>query len=360
MNFSTLSKNLGLWLMLLIAAGCGVQVAKDEKVEIENAKQAIADGGRTLVDVKISLNQADTTTGFGLVANPSSMNVSVANCASGYTQAGSPGATVQAYKYDLNCVVKLNQFILNGMTYNPLRAFLTWLPNDTGTFVNSTNALDIILVVNKLQLNSPITGTEAVSYAFSSTTVGANQTIASSVVTASHALSVSGNTAPNFLIKAVNFEAITPLATPGVASSGGAGVFDFLLECATPQTNSGLITAACYDVTLTDLKYLLVADTYTGVLTTAQADALFTAAVGKTILLTDIIANTGSALGATLTKGGFVTKLGTANPLPALNALVGPNQMHLNPKMILILQVGTAGNYSYLYFDINVSTLTTL
>lgn len=268
MNFSILSKHLGLCLLLLVVAECGLQTAADE-IAIKNATQAIADGRGILVNVQISLNQ-ETTTGSSLVVNPTTLSVTVSGCASGYSQSGIittvVGAVLQAYKFDYNCLAKLNQFIVNGMTYNQLTGFTTWLPNDTGTFVNSTNPLDILQVSVKTQLNSPVTGSELVSYTFSSTT-GTYKNIVSSVLIGSHAISVTGNTAPTFAIKAVNFEAVTPLATTGVPSSGGAGVFDFLFECVAPQTNSGLVNAACYDATLTDIKYLLIQDTYNGILT---------------------------------------------------------------------------------------------
>jgi hypothetical protein len=166
-------------------------------------------------------------------------------------------------------------------------------------------------------------------------------------------LSVEGNDAPNFAIKAGNatFEGLL----------GGAGLFKFKLTCnsgvmtvgANPSYNSFCPTvlsegtlahgASGVDVgSPNNFHYKLIVDPNgDGTLTLAQAQAAVASGTTKVTLSTDLLP------GST----GFQTIL-----------LAGPPTLNANPKLILILQAkdpnnpSVVANSSFQYFPITIQT----
>jgi len=281
--------------------------------------------------VTVGVNVAEKA-GFRL-ASASSYSMSLTGCASGLTASGISQAnpSVDVYKFDQNCLVKLDSFTLNGITYTPSSGdpFTSWANGDLAVFEESGNPSNNFTVIVTSQLGNPISGTESVAYTFTQVAAGTDETIAKSVVSNSHALSVSGVDSATVDIVGVTMNGMT---------AGGAGQFTFKVECLTAITGSSP-TYNCGTNQLTTLKYVLVKDTYGGTLTAAQAAALFSG--GETTVGAGDLLATGSS-GAP--NGGFNTQ-----------TLTGPNIMHNNPNMLLVIQ---SGGTSYKYFNVDVTTLT--
>ncbi len=288
---------------------------------------------RETVTIGISVEESNSLA----LAAATSFSMSLEGCASGLTYTALTEATpnVDVYKYDQNCLIKLNSFRINGIIYVPSQAdsFTSWIAGDSAIFEESGNSSNSLQVVVSSQLGNPISGTEAVGYSFSQIVAGAGSTLAKSAVGASHALSVSGQDATPMTIAALSFIGMT---------AQGAGQFQFTLDC--DQNVTGTAPAlSCAGTSLDALKYRLVKDDFGGTLTATSAAALFN---GNEPAIADSEKLAVGAGGAV--HGGFVTRSGAS-------ALAGPNVMHSNPNMLLVIQV--AGT-SYRYFNIDVSTLT--
>lgn len=244
-------------------------------------------------------------------------------CASGYTLTVTEAMTsVDLYKFDEGCVLKLISLTVAGVNYNKLNSgasdFTTWTAGDIALFTNSAGSQSIGLTVDS-QLDNPISGTEAVSYTFSQVLEGADETIADSVVTDSHSVAVTGGAAPPVTIHGLAFSDI---------NSVGAGAFSFDLKCdATISANS------CSGQDMTTWDFALVADTYSDTLSASELGALTYSDIGSNVV----------AAGSMGTEGGITTAV-----------IYGPNQIHNNPNMILAIKNGS----SYKYFNLDVTTVT--
>jgi hypothetical protein len=285
------------------------------------------------VQVALSLHGS---AGSGLqLTDAASFRMALDGCSSGLAYPEITTATIAVYKNDVDCKVKLLSFVLNGVTWVAGNAapFSTWAPGDTAQFVNQADASMTTKVVVQSQLNSPISGSESVSYAFTQSLVGGGETIAPDAVAAGHTLSVSGQDAPQFTISSIRWAGMT---------AAGAGQFVFTLDCMAAVSGSGE-SEACSGLRLSDVKYKLVQDTYGGSLTLEQAGDIFAAGGANSVDVADRLA---AGAGGTV-NGGFVTASGS-------DVLTGPGQMHANPNMLLVIQ---AANVSYRHFNIDVSTL---
>lgn len=288
---------------------------------------------KDMVTVDVDVQQRSSLA----LAAATSFSMSLEGCASGLTYASitEANANVDVYKYDQGCLIKLNAFTYNGITYTPSAAdpFTTWLVGDIATFEDALNPNNKLRVIVNSQLSSPVAGTESISYSFGQVAAGADKALAKAVVGDRHELSVSGQDATPLTISGVSFVGMT---------AQGAGQFVFTLECG--QVVSGTIpNLSCAGTSLANLKYKLVKDTFGGVLSYDQASALFTGAESGIADAERLAPGQGGT-----TNGGFVTKSGAS-------VLTGPNQMHSNPNMILIVQ---AGGVSYRYFNVDITPLT--
>jgi hypothetical protein len=321
---------LCLGLLTLVAA-CGPKLQSVSNSSQKDGSIQPDDNRRETVTIGVGVEEGSTA-GFALAA-ATSYSMSLEGCASGlsYPSITQANPNVDVYKFDQGCLVKLNSFSINGISYVPTSGdpFGSWVAGDIATFEESGNPTNTLRVVVSSQLASPISGTESVAYAFSQIAKGADETLAKTVVGGSHSLSVAGQDATPLTIQAVSFVGMT---------AGGAGQFVFTLECG--QNVTGTAPAlSCAGTSMDDLKYRLVADTTSSSLDLTQAAALFDGSetsIGNAQRL-DV------GQGGT-TRGGFITV-----------TLDGPAQMHNNPNMILAIQAGGA---SYRYFNVDVTTLT--
>jgi len=311
---------------------CGPDL-KDVSESQQNRAAEPAGQSKDMVTVDVDVQQRS---GLRLAA-ATSFQMSLEGCASGlsYPNITEANANIDVYKYDQGCLVKLNSFAYNGITYTPSAGdpFTTWLAGDIAIFEDALNPNNKLRVIVNSQLSSPVAGTESISYSFGQVAAGADKLLAKQVVGDRHELSVSGQDATPMTISGVSFVGMT---------AQGAGQFIFTLECG--QVVTGAIpNLSCAGTPLANIKYRLVKDTFGGVLSYDQAAAIFN---GSELAIAD-----GERLapgqGGT-TNGGFISKSGAS-------VLTGPNQMHSNPNMILILQ---AGGVSYRYFNVDVTPLT--
>jgi len=314
----------------LVAVGLTMSLAacgpKLQSVSDNQDASTDTDGVSRRESVTVGVNVSEKGAGFRLAA-ASAFSMSLDGCASGLTIASitQSNPSLDVYKFDQDCKVKLNSFTMSGIPYVPSAGdpFTTWINGDIATFEETANPSNKFTVTVTSQLNDPITGTEAVSYSFNQLLAGTAETIAKTVVSDSHALSVTG-------IDAANVD-ITGVTMTGMAA-GGAGEFTFKVDCNVAVTGTAP-ALSCGSNLMTTLKYVLVADTYSGTLNYAQAQALF-ASAGTTVASGDQFV-TGN--------GGFNTQ-----------TLTGPAQMHNNPNMLLVIQ---SGGSSYRYFNVDVTTL---
>jgi len=264
--------------------------------------------------------------------NVTAYSIGLVGCATGYTSTATLASpNLQVYKQDKSCLAELNSVTYNGSAFTPKAGagFTTWLAGDTATF-SATGMPDISVKV-LAQLSSPILSADTVSYQFYVITQGTTNTVANTVVGEAHSMSVVGQDPPDYDISVVTFG--------GVSVSGGSGLFTFKMGCHTAAVTGTSPNNICTNVPLTQIKYKLVQDTYSGVLTIQQAQTIMSAGTSSVLDTTDYIAPSGTAP----TNGGFVT-----------GQLTGPSQMSVNPNMLLVLQ---SNGLSYEYWKVQVQAL---
>jgi hypothetical protein len=319
-----------------LTSACGPQLA-DIGYKNETTSSPSSEGPKedlVSISVRVEEKKNPQASSFNL-ADATSFTVILTGCASGQTgTATQSDPSLGVYKFDQSCVGQLTSFQFNGSTYtpDPSDGFESYAIGDSATFIDALNPNNKFRVVVTSQLNSPISGTESISYSFSQILAGDDQKFAEEVVSAPHTVSVSGIGAPAFKVKELSYVGMT---------AQGAGQFQFKLECDATLTGTGG-TTACQDNLLSSLRYKLVKDTFGGVLDITQAASLFTTG-GISIDPTEVIpVGNGS-----LPKGGFMTP-----PAADAEVLTGPNQMHLNPNMLLVIEASAT---SYTYYNVDVS-----
>ena len=310
-------------LALTVIAACG-PVLESVGLESDDEKTVASETELLSLDVNVE-TQAQA---FALAA-ATKFNISLGACASGYTaEANETKAALNVYRFDRGCLAKLTSLEYGGIVYLPSAGvpFTTWLPGDSAIFTDGGS--NSIRVTVAAQLSNPVGTLDTVAYSFTEIAQGTDQVLEKNVVGSGKTMSVEGQAAPSFQVKSLSFTGITV---------AGAGQFSFSLECTQALTGSG-VDSICKDLKLSQLKYILVKDTYSGTLNSTQAAALF-ASGSSSIALSEVRA----AGSGGMANGGFASQ-----------TLVGPDQMHLNPNMILVIEGAAA---SYLYFNVDVSTL---
>lgn len=294
-------------------------------------------------DVSVDVNIVEKSAGLALASvNASAYKLTLAGCASGYNNGGAQYteavANINLYQNDQGCLLKLDQFTVNGITYVPKAGstFTTFLPPEVAVYENTLDAADIINVSVVTQLNSPITaGPETVSYAFTKVQAG-NDTNGSVVdVSDAHNVSISGVPAPNFKIKSAALQATNAI------TASGAGLFDIQVECnvaiaASSCSGQDMFSAGAYK-----MSYVLVDTDSIATFDAAGLEAKFGGADESTIVIGNVRAEDPG-----VDNGGF-----------NISGKQGPDQIHLNPGMTLIIRVDDNGAKSYTHFDINVTTI---
>lgn len=315
---------LSMGAVLIVANACSKSSPKDD-----GGNSSDANVNNT---VRYSVNLAHVN--FGL-AGATAYKMAVEGCVSGFSsQVTEVSPNISVYKYDKACLAKLNSLTVDGITYVPSSShpFVNWQQGDTAEF-NDMGGSGLKLYVQVMnQLDDPIPSTapaHGVEYAFSTITKGMNQNCANDCIQNHYTVAVNGVDAPNFEIKLFSYVDM---------SSKGAGAFLFKFECATDLVGSDL-NAKCGNSTLASLKYKLIQDTFNGALTIDQAATVMNADTAGIELGEVIAAGTDPAM----PHGGFISKV-----------LSGPDQMHLNPEMIMVLETAKT---SYKYWNVDVTPI---
>lgn len=330
---------LSIYLFLIhLHLACGVKQEEMDNAPSKNpVPKAFADNRRQIVAIPVFLTQRSSS--LTLAANATSFSVTLDGCVSGYTSTANELSTnLQVIKYDQDCLAKLTEFEINGVTYSAAATgatnFTTWAVNNTAIFANTLDDTDKLIVKVIAQLGNPITGTEAVTYSFYNITQGADSVFPDTSIGDAHTMTVNGYAPPSFTLNSKRYVGMT---------ANGEGEFEFTLHCTVALGNAN---TTCKDAILTDLDYKLVEDTFGGTLTLAQADTIFSTP-GTEVDASEVVdAGDADQDGNTLVRGGFYTNESTL--------LTGPTTIHSKPNMILIVR----NTLSYLYFNIDVTTLT--
>lgn len=271
---------------------------------------------------------------FGLRA-ASEFSMTVEGCSSGYTSTVTQAsASILVYKFDQNCLAKLNSVTVDGVTYQPSTddGFETWQAGDIARFDDTAGSGRSLKFQVINQLDNPIPGsapTHGVDYAYSSIEQGADQDCTGDCISNSSTVSVNGMDAPAFDVNAFTYVDM---------AADGAGKFQFKLECQSDLVGSGG-DASCKSAPLSGLRYKLVKDTFGGVLTATQAAEI----LQDNPDVVDASEVIDASVDAAMVKGGFITKV-----------LQGPALIHLNPEMIFVLETGGT---SFKYWNVDVTPI---
>lgn len=311
--------------VLLLTAGivAGLASCGFEDIEFTKVKKDENSDQNKRKKIQIPIQLLEQNSGFNLAA-ATGFDVVLEGCVTGLTATADETTVggLQVYKDDEGCLAKLTQFETGGVTYsasNPRAVdFTTWLAGDTASFTNGAGTLSIGVVV-VTQLDNPISGTEPIEYGFFEVQQGTGQQVPDTVVGASHVLTVGSDGAPDVEIE------VGSLATSFIGlTATGAGEFVFDLECGSAVSGND-----CTGLDMTAWTLALVQDTFAGSPTLAELNALVTAG-GQSV---------NGAIGA---NGGITTP-----------TLLGPDAMHLNSEMLLVVKNGS----SYKYFEVDVTVL---
>lgn len=311
----------------LLALGCGdlSDFLAQRTQNQTQAHTASSDEESPFLSISVGIARKGASLSFSLAANASSFTVNMANCASGFTStADAQSLNLQVYRDDESCLAKLTTFTLNGFTYVPSSGdpFTTWGQGDTAIFEVSADPSNNLLVSVTSTLSNPIQVTDTVYYEFSKIGAGANKGILSSVVGFTETLIDQGQTPPPFTILKTQLLGET---------AGKGGQWVYTLECTAMMSGTD-----CGGVDLSVIRYKLVQDTYNSDLTLVEAAAIFASGSSSIAIGTEDLA---PGAGGT-TNGGFFTK-----------TLSGPDNLHTNNTMILIL---VSNVLSYKYFNVDV------
>jgi hypothetical protein len=305
-----IAKTIMTFAFTIAAIGCGIDLLENDKVETGEPDE--------LDMISIPLEVVDKSALS--LTSASAFSMDLTGCASGYSfTATEANATVNVYKYDEGCLMKLTSLTVGPTEYTSSNTnavdFTTWLAGDAAVFTDASGFYSIAVGVVS-QLSDPISGTEAISYSFAMVSSGADETIADTDVGDGHAISVDGHPAPSVTIASVAFSDI---------NSTGAGEFTFSLECET-----AISTNDCDGVDMTGWEFVLVEDTYSSSPSPSELIGLTYSGVGSAV---------DSSIGA---FGGIISP-----------AMYGPNEIHNNPNMILVIK----NDISYKYFNVDVTAI---
>ncbi len=280
-----------------------------------------------------------------LLADATAFTMTLSGCASSQTATvNETNIYLELYEFDRNCVVKLTQFTLNSKIYTPKSGstFTSWAAGDTAVFeVVGASPVDELNVEVLTTISNPVVAGGTIHYQFSELTLGTDVTIDENIVRESQVMKVDGQAAPDFTVDSVELVGIT---------ASGNGEFRFRMECRDADVTGTGASMQCYDVLLSDIRLVLVEDTYGGVLTLNDLTSIYSAHGGGKAIDTssELIAPGGGS--PALTHGGFITA-NTGDP--DVLVMTGSKPIHTFPNMLLILKAGP----SYLYFNVDVESI---
>ena len=283
------------------------------------------------VQAQLSVDSGASNSALNLVSNAAQdFVVVITSCASGHTAtvtstSATPVSSVPLYQTDTDCVAELESLTVAGSIYTKDGGGR--LTTGAALF-KSAGAQDIYVSVSQ-NLPSPLTSGAVARFNYVQSATGADYL--ANNVSVSAGLEVGGVDAP-FL----------KIPTSGVtlkAISNGTGIpsFEFLMECRVPTTTGNTICPSATGTAqlMTGMKVKLVQDTFSNVLSYADAQTIM-ASGSSTVIAGD--------LSTTPTNGGF--KL----------TLSGPGRLTSFKNLILVTEYKdtASGASSYRYFNLDI------
>lgn len=299
-----------------ITFGCGINLDSSKGSQMDSD----FDDEYQTVNIPIVLEDLSRD-GSVYLTSASAFSMDLEGCASGYSVTVTEAdASINLYKYDEGCLLKLKSLVVGGITYTYNNStstdFTTWQSGDTAEFSDVSGFYNISLNVTS-QLDDPISGTEPVAYGFSMAISGADESLASTDVGDSHSISVEDDPVPAVSIFESHLVGIDP---------SGSAEFNFSIEC-----DAVIFRDSCDGVDMTGWSYALVEDVYGSVLTQQ-----------------DLLAITYSSVSPGTVDSGIGSNGGILTP-----TLLGPAPFHSKPNMILVVK-----NFlSYTYFNVDMAPL---
>jgi hypothetical protein len=305
----------------LVMAACGPKL-KDVEEDKEGSDPKSED--LTFLEIPAIVHQNSEELAL---ADADRFTIDLEDCATSHTASATEvTASLQVYKNDKGCLAKLKVFTYLGDAYLPSSGdpFETWTAGDTATYESLAGSLKVTVLS---QLSNPVADADVIAYEFSQIAEGDVEPVPSD--SRGHAISVSGQPAPNFSIfesKQIDID------------TTGAGIFQFTMQCEGTLTGTAAAgNLACDGLALNKVTFKLIEDTYSSVLTMSDAQTIFQA--GEITLNPSSYRDANAGTGY---KGGFVV------------TATGPAQMHTHPHMLLTFE---GNNTSYLYFNIDLQVI---
>jgi hypothetical protein len=310
----------------------GVYVTAFQVFSCSRSKPSEDDAAPAQETVSYNVNLSKVELGL---TGASKFTIRVEGCASGYSgEAHETSPSLVVYKFDRNCLAKLTAMTVGGVDYvsSSSDPFDSYASGDKATFVDAAGGPAKIFVQVLNQLDNPIpssTPSHGVDYAFSTIQQGVTQECTGDCVKNNYSISVNGIDAPAYDVKKFSFVDM---------NQNGAGVFSFEFECEQPVVGSDT-AATCKGAPMSGLKYKLIVDTFGSSLTMDDAaNVMMSGTVGV-----DSVEVVAAGANPDMPNGGFVSKM-----------MVGPDQMHLNPNMMMILETGDT---SFKYWNVDVTPI---
>ncbi len=313
---------------LILLAGCGSKLSKD--------KDTKNDASTETIDVKVGLQFTGSAVanlnGFDLADNITDYVIDVAGCKSGYTKnvvssAATPVSTVALYAFDVDCLAALKSFSYGGSSY--ARADGSGLSAGSAVFQNAGNTKQLTVSVFE-QLPSPLVNGAKASFAFQEILLGSDYTISN--YSTYESLGISGTLAPAIKIP------VGGVALKSISAANGAATFDVKVECESLLANTNECPTSNGNQSMLNMKAKLVTDTYSGVVSLAQAGTIM-ASGASSVVAGDVQAPVGAY------NGGFKLDL------------AGSGALASNKNMLLVIEwtdPADAAKKSYRYFNVDI------
>lgn len=309
------------------------QVTTPPITNIRNS--SLVDISTRMTEVKYNFDSLSQDAASLSLTTVSKYTIRMENCLSGYTHDTTElDPNIRAYKFDSNCLAKLLTFEYDNITYVPTASdpFTSWQVGDSAFFEDENDANNTLYVKVLATLSNPILGTEVVNYGiYHNVNVGDNRNILDVTLGAQGtATKQKVQTVPTFEIVTVNLI--------GETLTGGFQV-EVIVNCSTMMSGD-----VCGDYNLADTTYALGQDTYGGAPKRNDLNSLHNSSGVAVDLNFDKLLP--GEMGAT--NGGFKTTTGA-------NILTTPDDVHLNPNMILSIE-GLAESWQYFNVDVVIQS----
>lgn len=225
---------LGFWVSSLLS--CGQVEKSEEKVKTEQA-------GLELIEIPILLSSSQS-----LSLASSSFVVSLVGCQSGYTathNTSTSGFSLNVYRADRDCSVKLEEFEWNASTWQPFSGE-AFSGLGFSEFIDA-GATHSVYVFNTTALSNPIDPSDSVSFVFAELESG------DSLQLISIGGAQSWSEDPAYPAPSLSLNSLTKISLESIDSASGKAELSISLDCL-----SALELSECEAQELTNMDFLLI------------------------------------------------------------------------------------------------------